>query len=81
MIYTSDYVGKWYWLKYDDKILLVENMSSELERATNAQKLIQGDSGTHVISNNGKKIDENNYASSNDFFYNFRFNVSSYIWI
>jgi len=54
MIYTSDYVGKWYWLKYDDKILLVENMSSELERATNAQKLIQGDSGTHVISNNGK---------------------------
>ena len=54
MIYTSDYVGKWYWLKYDDKILLVENMSSELERATNAQKLIQGDSGTHVISINGK---------------------------
>lgn len=54
MIYTSDYVGKWYWLKYDDKILLVENMSSELERATNAQNLIQGDSGTHVISNNGK---------------------------
>jgi hypothetical protein len=54
MIYTSDYVGKWYWLKYDDKILLVENMSSELERATSAQKLIQGDSGTHVISFNGK---------------------------
>jgi len=54
MIYTSDYVGKWYWLKYDDKILLVENMSSELERAINPQKLIQGDSGTHVISNNGK---------------------------
>ena len=54
MIYTSDYVGKWYWLKYDDKILLVENMSSELERATSAQKLIQGDSGPHVISFNGK---------------------------
>jgi len=54
MIYTSDYVGKWYWLKYDDKILLVENMSSELERATSVQKLIQGDSGTHVISVNGK---------------------------
>ena len=53
MIYTSDYVGKWYWLKYDDKILLVENMSSELDGATSAQKLIQGDSGTHVISNNG----------------------------
>ena len=53
MIYTSDYVGKWYWLKYDDKILLVENMSSELDKATSAQKLIQGDSGTHVISNNG----------------------------
>lgn len=53
-IYTSDHIGKWYWLKYDDKIVLAEEFTTELSRNISGKKLIQGDAGVHVMSVNGK---------------------------
>jgi hypothetical protein len=55
-IYTSDHIGKWYWLKYDNNIVLAEEFSSELSRAVSSKKLIQGDAGVHVMSVNGKTM-------------------------
>ena len=55
-IYTSDHIGKWYWLKYDNNIILAEEFSSELARAVSSKKLIQGDAGVHVMSVNGKTM-------------------------
>lgn len=55
-IYTSDHIGKWYWLKYDDKIVLAEEFTTELSRAVSNKKLIQGDAGVHVMSVNGKTM-------------------------
>lgn len=55
-IYTSDHIGKWYWLRYDNKIVLTEEFSSELSRAVSGKKLIQGDAGVHVMSVNGKTM-------------------------
>lgn len=53
-IYTSEHIGKWYWLKYDNNIVLAETFSTELSRAVSSKKLIQGDAGVHVMSVNGK---------------------------
>ena len=55
-IYTSDHIGKWHWLKYDNNIILAEEFSSELSRAVSGKKLIQGDAGVHVMSVNGKTM-------------------------
>lgn len=55
-IYTSDHIGKWYWLKYDNNIVLAEEFSTELTRAVSSKKLIQGDAGVHVMSVNGKTM-------------------------
>jgi hypothetical protein len=55
-IYTSDHIGKWYWLKYGNNIVLAEEFSSELTRAVSSKKLIQGDAGVHVMSVNGKTM-------------------------
>ena len=55
-IYTSDHVGKWYWLRYGDNIVLTEEFSSELSRSVSSKKLIQGDAGVHVMSVNGKTM-------------------------
>lgn len=53
-IYTSDHIGKWYWLKYDNNIVLAEEFSTELSRNVSGKKLIQGDAGVSVMSVNGK---------------------------
>jgi hypothetical protein len=53
-IYTSDHIGKWYWLRYGNNIVLAEEFSSELTRSVSNKKLIQGDAGVHVMSINGK---------------------------
>jgi len=55
-IYTSDHIGKWYWLKYDNNIVLAEEFTSELSRAVSNKQLIQGDAGVHVMSVNGKTM-------------------------
>lgn len=55
-IYTSDHIGKWYWLKYDNNIVLAEQFTSELSRAVSNKQLIQGDAGVHVMSVNGKTM-------------------------
>ena len=55
-IYTSDHIGKWYWLKYDNNIVLAEEFTSELSRSVSNKKLIQGDAGVHVMSVNGKTM-------------------------
>jgi len=55
-IYTSDHIGKWYWLKYDNKIVLAEEFTTELSRSVSNKKLIQGDAGVHVMSVNGKTM-------------------------
>ena len=55
-IYTSDRIGKWYWLKYDNKIVLAEEFTTELSRSVSNKKLIQGDAGVHVMSVNGKTM-------------------------
>lgn len=55
-IYTSDHIGKWYWLRYGNNILLAEEFSTELTRAVSSKKLIQGDAGVHVMSVNGKTM-------------------------
>ena len=55
-IITSDYIGKWYWLRYDNNIVLAEEFSTELTRAVSGKKLIQGDAGVHVMSVNGKTM-------------------------
>jgi hypothetical protein len=55
-IYTSDHIGKWYWLRYDNNIVLAEEFSSELSRSVNNKSLIQGDAGVHVMSVNGKTM-------------------------
>ena len=55
-IYTSDHIGKWYWLKYGNNIVLTEEFSTELSRAVNNKQLIQGDAGVHVMSVNGKTM-------------------------
>ena len=55
-IYTSDHIGKWYWLKYDGNIVLAEEFSTELSRAVSNKQLIQGDAGVHVMSVNGKTM-------------------------
>jgi hypothetical protein len=55
-IYTSDHIGKWYWLRYGNTILLAESFSTELSRAVTNKQLIQGDAGVHVMSVNGKTM-------------------------
>ncbi len=55
-IYTSDHVGKWYWLRYGNNIVLAEEFTTELSRAVSAKQLIQGDAGVHVMSVNGKTM-------------------------
>ena len=55
-IYTSDHIGKWYWLRYDNNIVLAEEFSTELSRAVSNKQLIQGDAGVHVMSVNGKTM-------------------------
>jgi hypothetical protein len=53
-IYTSEHIGKWYWLRYDNYIILAEEFTTELSRAVSNKQLIQGDAGVHVMSVNGK---------------------------
>jgi hypothetical protein len=53
-IYTSEHIGKWYWLKYGNNIVLAETFTTELSRSVSNKKLIQGDAGVHVMSVNGK---------------------------
>ena len=55
-IYTSDHIGKWYWLKYNNNVVLVEEFTSELTRDVNNKQLIQGDAGVHVMSVNGMTL-------------------------
>ncbi len=55
-IYTSDHIGKWYWLRYGTEIVLAEEFTSELSRSVSNKKLIQGDAGVHVMSVNGKTM-------------------------
>ena len=55
-IYTSDHIGKWYWLRYGNNIVLAEEFTTELSRAVSDKKLIQGDAGVHVMSVNGKTM-------------------------
>ncbi len=55
-IYTSDHIGKWYWLRYGNTIVLAESFSTELSRAVTNKQLIQGDAGVHVMSVNGKTM-------------------------
>ena len=55
-IYTSDHIGKWYWLRYGNNILLAEEFSTELSRQVSQKQLIQGDAGVHVMSVNGKTM-------------------------
>lgn len=55
-IYTSDHIGKWYWLRYDNTIVLAEEFSTDLSRNITNKKLIQGDAGVHVMSVNGKTM-------------------------
>lgn len=55
-IYTSDHIGKWYWLKYGNNIVLSEQFSTEISRAVSNKQLIQGDAGVHVMSVNGKTM-------------------------
>lgn len=55
-IYTSDHIGKWYWLKYGNNIILAEEFTTELSRAVSNKQLIQGDAGVHVMSVNGKTM-------------------------
>ena len=55
-IYTSEHIGKWYWLKYGSNIILAEEFTSELSRNVTSKKLIQGDAGVHVMSVNGKTM-------------------------
>jgi len=55
-IYTSDHIGKWYWLRYDNNIVLAEEFSTELTRNVSNKYLIQGDAGVHVMSVNGKTM-------------------------
>lgn len=52
-IYTSNHIGKWHWLKYDNNIVLVEEFTSNSARGVQAKSLIQGDAGVHVMSYNG----------------------------
>lgn len=55
-IYTSEHIGKWYWLKYGSNIILADEFTSELSRNVTSKKLIQGDAGVHVMSVNGKTM-------------------------
>ena len=55
-IYTSDHIGKWYWLRYGNNIVLAEEFTTELSRAVSSKQLIQGDAGVHVMSVNGKTM-------------------------
>lgn len=55
-IYTSEHIGKWYWLRYGNYIILAEEFSTELSRAVSNKQLIQGDAGVHVMSVNGKTM-------------------------
>lgn len=55
-IYTSDHIGKWYWLRYGSVIVLAEEFTTELSRAVSNKQLIQGDAGVHVMSVNGKTM-------------------------
>ena len=55
-IYTSDHIGKWYWLRYGNNIVLAEQFSTEISRAVSNKQLIQGDAGVHVMSVNGKTM-------------------------
>lgn len=55
-IYTSNHIGKWYWLRYGNNIVLAEEFTSELSRAVSNKQLIQGDAGVHVMSVNGKTM-------------------------
>ena len=47
-IYTSDHIGKWYWLKYDNNIVLAEEFTSELSRAVSNKQLIRIHQGIYV---------------------------------
>jgi len=53
---TSDYIGKWHWLRYDNNIILAEEFTTELARSVSGKRLIQGDAGVHVMSVNGKTM-------------------------
>lgn len=55
-ILSSDHVGKWYWLRYDENIILAEEFSTEINRSVSSKKLIQGDAGVHVMGVNGKTM-------------------------
>lgn len=55
-IYTSEHIGKWYWLRYDNNIVLAEEFTTELSRNVSSKRLIQGDAGVHVMSVNGKTM-------------------------
>jgi hypothetical protein len=55
-IYTSDHIGKWYWLRYGNNIVLAEEFTTELSRNVSSKQLIQGDAGVHVMSVNGKTM-------------------------
>jgi hypothetical protein len=55
-IYTSDHIGKWYWLRYGNNIVLAEQFSTEISRSVSNKQLIQGDAGVHVMSVNGKTM-------------------------
>ena len=55
-IYTSDHIGKWYWLRYGNNIVLAEQFSTEISRTVSNKLLIQGDAGVHVMSVNGKTM-------------------------
>jgi hypothetical protein len=55
-IYTSDHIGKWYWLRYGNNIVLAEQFSTEISRTVSNKQLIQGDAGVHVMSVNGKTM-------------------------
>jgi hypothetical protein len=55
-IYTSDHIGKWYWLRYNNYIVLAEQFSTEISRTVSNKQLIQGDAGVHVMSVNGKTM-------------------------
>jgi len=56
-IYTSDHIGKWYLLDHSELgYVLTETFNCKIDREVNALKLIQGNPGTVVFSNNGKSF-------------------------
>ena len=56
-IYTSDHIGKWYLLDHSELgYVLTETFNCKIDREVSALKLIQGNPGTVVFSNNGKSF-------------------------